>query len=84
MSCTEHIGKLTDLFCVFDRLIEGIAEIVRNKNCKVCIVTLKILITVSVNNSKVVILILLTYKAARVLTEGTNLIFKRLRITDEL
>ena len=54
------------------------------ENCKVGVVALELLEGVSVNNGKVVVIVLLADKAAGILAEGSDLVFERLRIADEL
>ena len=84
MSGSEHICKLADFLRIGYRLIERLAEIMRAKNCKVGVVALELLERMAVNHRKVVVVILLADKAARILAEGSDLVFERLRISDKL
>ena len=84
MTRSEHIGQLSDLLRVFDRLIERHIEVVRAKDCKIGIVGFQLLIGMSVDDGEIVVVILLTDKAAGILTEGAHLVFERLRIPDQL
>ena len=77
MTVTEHIGKLAYLLRVEDGLIEGNAEIVRAENCEVGVGGFEIFVGMSVYDRKIVVVVLLTYKSAGVLAEGTNLVLDR-------
>ncbi len=81
---TEHVCQLADLLSVSDRLIERVRKVMRAKNGKVCVVTFELLIRMTVDNGKIVVVILLAYKAAGVLAEGSYLVFERTGIADEL
>ena len=84
VSGTEHIGQLAYLLCVFDRLIERLAEVVRYQNRKVGIGRLLILVRMSVDYCEIVVVILLCYKSAGILTESTHFVFERVGIAYEL
>ncbi len=56
MSRTEHVGRLADLLRIFDGLIEGNAEVMRTKNCKVGILGFVILVGMSVYNGEIVVI----------------------------
>ena len=63
---------------------EAFFEGYMRENSKVGVVRFVFLVAVSVYNRKVVVVILLTYKAARILTEGAHLVAEGLRIADKL
>ena len=84
MSCAKHIGKLTNLLSILDRLVKGSREIMRYEDSKVGVITLHILVGMSVYNRKIVVVVLLTYEAAGILAEGTNLVLEGSGMTDKL
>ena len=84
MSCAEHIGQLSDLLCVFDRLIEGHREVMRAEDGDVGIVRFLLLEAVPVDHREVVIVVFLADKAAGVLAEGTYLVLEGGRVADQL
>ena len=84
MPVAEHVGQFADLLRIGNGLVKRHGEIVRAQNGKVGIVGLAFLIGMSVDDRQVIIVILLTHEPAGVLAEGTHLVFKGLRITDQL
>lgn len=79
----EHIGEFAYLDCVFDRLLERLGEGVRTKDCEVGVLALELLITVSVDDGEVVVVILLGDESAGVLAENADFVFERRGIADE-
>ena len=84
MPVCEHIRKLADLLCVCDRLVEGVAEIMRNENGYVCVVGFDILERVTVDDGKVIVIVFLTHETAGVLAESAHLVLEGERVADEL
>ena len=79
----KHICEFADLLSVFYRLFERFGKGMRAKNREVCIFALLLLVTVSVDDCEVVVIVLLRDKSARVLAEYTHFVLERSRITDE-
>ncbi len=79
----EHICEFAYLDCVFDRLLERLGKGVRTKDCKVGVLAFEFLITMSVDDGEVVVVILLRDESAGVLAEYANFVFERCGIADE-
>ena len=84
MTRRKHIGQFSDFLRVSDGLIERVVEVVGNKNGKICVVGFKFLVGVTVDYGKIVVIVFLADKTARILAESANLVLERLGIADEL
>ena len=62
VSRAQHIAKLAHLFCVLNGLIEGVVEVVRHQNGKVCVVGFELLVGMSVDDGQVVVVVSLSIK----------------------
>ena len=83
MTCTKHISQLSYLLRIGNRLIKRLCKVMAYKNGQVGVLTLQVFEAVSVYNSQVIVVVLLCYKSARILTESTHFILPRLRIPNE-
>ena len=84
MTRRKHIGQFSDFLRVSDGLIERVVEVVGNKNGKICVVGFKFLVGVTVDYGKIVVIVFLADKTARILAESANLVLERLRIAYQL
>ena len=83
LSVAKHIREFPDLSCVFDRLIERYAEVVRRQNRDVGVFGFFILETVSVYDGKPAFVIFLRDESAGVLAERADFIVVRRDVTDK-
>ena len=83
MSVAKHIREFPDLSCVFDRLIERYAEVVRRQNRDVGVFGFFIFETVSVYDGKPAFVIFLRDESAGVLAERADFIVVRRDVTDK-
>ena len=82
--CAEHVGQLTNLLRIGNRLIEGGGKVMGNENGKVGVIRLVHLVGMSIDDGKIVVVVLLADEAAGILAEGTNLVFEGGGIADKL
>ena len=59
VAVTQHVGQLTHLLGIGDRLVEGDAEIVGAQNRQIRIVRLQVLIAMAVDHRQIVVVVLL-------------------------
>ena len=84
MAVAQHIGKLANLPCVLDRLIERDGKMVRRQYGHVSVLGFFILKAVTVYDGKTALVVFLCDEAAGVLTERANLIVIRRDVTNQL
>lgn len=63
MPRAQHIGEFPDLLCVCDGLIEGIGKVMGTENGHIGVVRFQFLITVTVDDGEIVVVILLRHEA---------------------
>jgi hypothetical protein len=80
----QHGGQLADFLRVGDGLVEGLVEVVGAEDGEVGVVGLEVFVGMTVHDGEVVVVVFLADEAARVLAERAHLVFKRLRIADQL
>lgn len=82
LSVAKHIREFPDLSCVFDRLIERYAEVVR-RQIATLVFWIFIFETVSVYDGKPAFVIFLRYESAGVLAKRADFIVVRRDVTDK-
>ena len=80
---SQHIRQFAHFLCIGDRLVKRHGKIVRAENGKIRVLALEFFIRMAVYNGKVIIIIFLRNKSARVLAKRAHLVFKRFRISDQ-
>ena len=80
----QHVGQLPHPLGVGDGLVEGEGEVVGTENGQVGVVAFELLVAVAVDHRQVVVVVLLADEAAGVLTEGADLVLKRLGVPHQL
>ena len=79
----QHVGQLTHLLGVGDGLVEGFGEVVGDEDGQVGVLALLLLEAVAIDHGQIVVVVLLSHKAAGVLAEGAHLVLPGLGVADE-
>ena len=79
----QHVGQLTHLLGVGDGLVEGLSEVVGDEDGQVGVLALLLLEAVAIDHGQIVVVVLLSHKAAGILAEGAHLVLPGLGVADE-
>ena len=82
-AAAEDIGQIGDVFAVFDRLVEGLGELLRHEDGKVRVFAALVSIAVAVDRQEAVVVFFYD-EAIGIHAEGTNPIVEGLAEIDEL